>query len=116
MTKPTYIYVDVDETLVRSHGTKRIPMPNIISHIRELKSQGAIMYLWSSGGADYARESAIEFDIEDCFVGFLPKPNVLIDDMSPSSWTNLLEIHPNECDGNSVSSYREKLDEHNAKK
>jgi len=48
MNKPFYIYVDVDETFVRNYGTKRIPMPKVIEHVKELKEQGAIMYCWSS--------------------------------------------------------------------
>ena len=27
------IYVDVDDTFVRSYGTKRMPMPAVIRHI-----------------------------------------------------------------------------------
>lgn len=61
MTKPFYVYVDVDETFVRNYGAKRIPMPPVINHIRELKEQGATMYCWSSGGALYAEDSAKEF-------------------------------------------------------
>ncbi len=54
MTQKTVIYVDVDETFVRSVGTKRIPMTSVIKHILQLKEQGAVLYCWSSGGADYA--------------------------------------------------------------
>lgn len=109
MNKPFYVYVDVDETFVRSYGAKRIPMPPVIAHIEELKEQGAIMYCWSSGGADYAEASAKEFGIAHCFVGFLPKPVVTIDDMDFSQWRNLLQVHPNECPGNTVDTYREKI-------
>lgn len=109
MSNPFYVYVDVDETLVRNYGTKRIPIVNVVSHIRELHQQGAILYCWSSGGAEYARESAAELGIEDCFVGFLPKPVVAIDDLEFAKWRNLLQVHPNECDGNTVESYRQKI-------
>ncbi len=115
MSKPFYIYVDVDDTFVRNYGAKRIPMPNVLEHIRELKAQGAIMYCWSSGGADYAKESAIEFGVENCFEGFLPKPQVVIDDTSLSNWRNLVQIHPNECDGKTISDYKEELIENKAK-
>jgi len=67
------------------------------------------MYCWSSGGADYAEASAREFGIAQCFVGFLPKPEVTIDDMQFSQWRNLLQVHPNECPGNTVDTYREKI-------
>lgn len=52
------IYVDVDDTFVRSAGSKRIPMPAMIAHIRSLHEQGAQLFCWSAGGADYARHSA----------------------------------------------------------
>ncbi len=91
------IYVDVDDTFVRSVGTKRIPMPATIRHIRALKEQGAQMYCWSSGGAEYAQSSAREFGIEDCFTAFLPKPQILIDDQNIGDWRDLQWIHPASC-------------------
>ena len=91
---PPIIYIDVDDTFVRSVGTKRIPMPNVIRHIRELKKQGALLYCWSSGGADYARDSAREFGVEDCFESFLPKPHFLIDDQEPQEWRGFKIVHP----------------------
>lgn len=92
------IYVDVDDTFVRSAGTKRIPMPATIRHIRALKEQGAQMYCWSSGGAEYAQPSARECGIEDCFVAFLPKPQLLIDDQNIGDWRDLKWVHPASCD------------------
>jgi len=57
--RPVVIFVDVDDTFVRSYGTKRIPMPAVIHHIRSLFDQGAELYCWSSGGAEYARDSVL---------------------------------------------------------
>ncbi len=91
------IYVDVDDTLVRSIGTKRIPMSSVIARVRELKDQGAIMYCWSTGGGEYARESAIELGVFECFVGFLPKPRWIIDDQEPAKWRGFECIHPSNC-------------------
>lgn len=108
MKKPFYIYVDVDETFVRNYGKKRIPMPAVIEHIKQLKEQGATLYCWSSGGAEYAERSAREFDIHHCFTGFLPKPEVLIDDLKLENWHPLLEVHPNECTEHSLDSYIDK--------
>ena len=96
---PLCIYVDVDDTFVRNAGTKRIPMTAVIENIRRLKKQGAVMYCWSSGGALYAKKSAEEFEIADCFVGFLPKPNVLLDDQPIEDWRNLQYVHPSSCFG-----------------
>jgi hypothetical protein len=67
------------------------------------------MYCWSSGGAQYAQDSALEFGLHDCFIGFLPKPDVMIDDMQIQDWRYLLQIHPNECEGQTIDTYRDKL-------
>jgi hypothetical protein len=81
-------------------------MPAVIQHLRSLKEQGAVLYCWSSGGADYARQSAEEFSITDCFVGFLPKPNVLLDDQDIKEWRYLKCVHPAECVGKTLEDYR----------
>ncbi|MBD2608545.1 hydrolase [Scytonema hofmannii FACHB-248] len=92
------IFVDVDDTLVRSVGTKRIPIPSVIRVIRQLKAQGAILYCWSSGGSKYARASAEEFGLLDCFVGYLPKPEVMIDDQPFQDWRRLCHVYPLQAD------------------
>ncbi len=109
MQNPFYIYVDIDETFLRNYGTKQIPIPTVIEHIKSLKAQGAILYCWSSGGAEYAKVSAEKFGISECFVGFLPKPNVTLDDTSFAQWRNLLEVHPNVCPQHTVESYKEEI-------
>jgi predicted HAD superfamily phosphohydrolase YqeG len=83
---PQIIYVDVDDTLVRSVGTKRIPMPRVIDRVRNLHAGGATLYLWSSGGGEYAKETAKELGISDLFTAFLPKPTLIIDDQPVSDW------------------------------
>lgn len=104
--KPLYIYIDVDETfvhllLVKGYGKKRISIPAVIEHIKQLKEQGATLYCWSLGSAEYAQKrkrcSTKELDIHHCFASFLPKPEVLIDDLKLENWHPLLEVHPNEC-------------------
>ncbi len=99
------VYVDVDDTLIRSSGTKRIPMSNAVQHVRELHEAGVQLYLWSSGGADYARDTAIHLGIAECFVAFLPKPHVLVDDQHPSEWRCLLHVHPFQVSGQSAKQY-----------
>ena len=84
--QPLVVYIDVDDTLIRSAGTKVMPVPAVVEHARELAKSGATVYCWSTAGADYARRTAQGLGIEDCFVGFLPKPNVLIDDQEPNAW------------------------------
>lgn len=90
------VCVDVDDTFVRGYGTKRMPMPAVIRHIQDLHRQGAALYCWSSGGADYARESAEEFGLADCFTAFLPKPDVLLDDQNVADRRRLRQVHSNE--------------------
>jgi len=99
------VYVDVDDTFVRTFGSKRIPITPVIDHVRALFESGAELYCWSSGGADYARICATEFGIADCFRGFLPKPQVMIDDQLIADWRGLMQVHPNECAGSTVDRY-----------
>ena len=56
--------------------------------------EGAALYLWSSGGADYARASAVELGIEGCFVAFLPKPDVYLDDQAVDEWRYCQHVLP----------------------
>ncbi len=108
-SSPIYVYVDVDDTFVRSAGSKRIPIPAALQHVRTLREQGAVLYCWSSGGADYARQSAQEFGIADCFEAFLPKPNVLLDDMPMSKWPRFITVHPGSCSTQGLEDYRRQL-------
>lgn len=110
MRKNIIFYVDIDDTLIRSFGTKRIPIVGVVAHVRNIFKEGATIYCWSSGGADYARSTAVELGIEECFVGFLPKPNVVIDDQSISAWRDLIEVHPISVPDEGVAGYRKMLD------
>ena len=103
------IYIDVDDTLVRTYGTKRIPMPEVISHVRALYEQGGVLFCWSSGGAAYAQESARELGIEGCFVGFLPKPHVIIDDQKVAEWRYCRTVRPSGCETQSLKDYERSL-------
>lgn len=108
-TQPLVVYVDVDDTLVRTFGSKRIPIARVVEHVRKLHAEGAVLYCWSSGGASYARKSAEELGIEECFLAFLPKPNVLIDDQSVSEWRLCLEVHPLSLDNKLAGQYWETI-------
>ena len=59
--RPKTIFVDVDDTLVRSVGQTRIPMAAVIAHIRHLHYAGHLLYLWSSGGADYHTDGEVDY-------------------------------------------------------
>ncbi len=109
MARPLVVFVDVDDTLVRSFGSKRIAMPSVIERVRELHAEGAVLYCWSSGGGEYARTSAEELEIDHCFAGFLPKPHVAIDDVRLEDWPELVQLHPNEAPTRSSRELREAL-------
>jgi predicted HAD superfamily phosphohydrolase YqeG len=108
-TASLVVYVDVDDTLVRSVGSKRIPITRVVEHVRKLKASGATLYCWSSAGADYARQSAEELGIENCFLAFLSKPNVMIDDQSVADWRLCLEVHPLTIKDQDASQYWEQV-------
>lgn len=95
---PRNIFIDVDDTFVRSFGSKRVPIEGTVRAIRDLAQAGVQLFCWSSGGADYARSAATEAGVQDCFQAFLPKPDAVIDDVKVSDW-RLTQIHPNECRG-----------------
>jgi hypothetical protein len=92
--KPQVVYVDVDDTLVRSAGAKRIPIPSAIARVRALHQEGAVLYLWSTGGADYAKATATELGLADLFAGFLPKPTIIIDDQEVHEWRGIVYERP----------------------
>jgi hypothetical protein len=110
VTDTLIVYVDVDDTLVRSVGSKRIPMPRTVAHVRELFNQGATLYCWSTGGARYAQETAIELGIDQCFSGFLPKPHVIVDDQVVEDWRHTVQVHPLQASSFSFNEYRRQLD------
>lgn len=84
----------MDDTLIRSVGNKRIPMPSVVADIKSLHENGTALYLWSSGGSDYARASAVELGIAHLFVAFLPKPDAYIDDQAVQDWRFCLHVLP----------------------
>lgn len=104
--QPLVVYVDVDDTLIRTAGSKRIPVSGAAEHVRALLESGAILYCWSSGGGEYARAVCVELKIDDCFSGFLPKPIVIVDDQPLSAWRRLVEIHPGRLSGKTPADYQ----------
>ena len=100
------VYVDVDDTLVRSAGTKTIPIPTVVQQVKELAGADTELYCWSTAGAEYARCVARQLGIEDCFKSFLPKPNILIDDQVVSDWKGFAIVHPLSVSGKSAAEFR----------
>jgi len=89
-------YVDVDDTLVRTVGAKAIPIPATIMWIKSIDLSANKIYLWSRGGAEYAKSVAQSLRIDHLISAFLPKPDVLIDDQILSEWGHLRQYHPNQ--------------------
>lgn len=106
---PLVVYVDVDDTLIRTSGRKRIPIDTAIAHVRQLHADGAQLFCWSSGGAEYAREVAESLGLAPMFTAFLPKPQVMLDDQPFGEWRRLIDVHPMRCESASEASYRDAL-------
>ncbi|MGV3619426.1 MAG: hypothetical protein ACO1OB_01340 [Archangium sp.] len=101
------LYVDVDDTLARKVSSKRLPVDAVVRMVRELSTR-AELYCWSRGGAEYAREIAIELGVKDCFVAFLPKPDGYVDDVAINEWAGP-QFHPNDVQGLTVDELLAKL-------
>lgn len=76
--------------LVRTHYDVMVSA----ERVKVLHASGAALYVWSAGGSDYARSTAEELGIVYCFAGFLPKPNLILDDMPVSEWPNCKHEYP----------------------
>ncbi len=103
------VFVDIDDTLVRSVGSKRIPIPSLVAHVKRLAEDGAVLYAWSTAGGEYAESSAAELGLAQCFRAYLPKPQVMLDDEHPSVWRRLLVVHPSEAASRSLGDYEAAL-------
>jgi hypothetical protein len=90
MTSPVVacraIYLDVEDTLLSSTSDPRV-QERLVTRVRELARKGGGLYLWSRNGAEHARSVAAGLGLEDCFLAFLPKPEVLIDAEALEDWT-----------------------------
>ncbi len=88
------VYVDVDDTLVRWAGSKSIPRTTVIGRVKEMATEGHTLYLWSTGGAEYARKVAADLGIEALFTAFLPKPELILDDQAVEDWRDCRHEYP----------------------
>jgi hypothetical protein len=95
MQEPLYVYVDVDDTLIRkSDHQEGEPIPAVVRHVCDLHDRGTLLYCWSTGGEDHARSIAQKLGIEQCFTGFLHKPQVFIDDEQAAEWPHFVHVDP----------------------
>ena len=99
--KNANIFVDVDMTLIDAN---RKLLSGAAEALGKLKDKGCHLYLWSTNGAEYARQVAQIHKLESFFEGFSAKPDIIIDDMpgtalnpfvfdvnAESSWQSLAE-------------------------
>ncbi|MGC3957568.1 MAG: hypothetical protein QM813_06295 [Verrucomicrobiota bacterium] len=76
--KNANIFVDVDLTLIDSHGKL---LPGAREALTSLRTKGSHLFLWSTNGADYAKKVAALHALTELFDGFSAKPDIIIDDM-----------------------------------
>ncbi len=99
------VYVDVDNTLIRTIGEQQHPISEVVNHLRQLNADGVQLFCWSAGGADYAKKCAQVAGVEDLFAAFLPKPRVMIDDQFVTDWPFCVTVHPEWCRGKKWEDY-----------
>jgi phosphoglycolate phosphatase-like HAD superfamily hydrolase len=97
--KNVNVFVDVDLTLVDHNGRL---IEGAETALRSLKRRGCHLYLWSNGGAQYARAVAERHKLSDLFEAFVPKPDVLIDD-APAPVSTPFIFDPNDSCWQSVT-------------
>ena len=51
---------------------------------------------------EYAKSIAESLEIDHCFLGFLTKPDVMIDDQECSDWKYLKHLYPSNAHGKSM--------------
>lgn len=76
--KNANVFVDIDLTLVDAN--KKL-LPGATDALAKLRDKGCHLFLWSTNGAEYARNIASLYHLTDMFEGFAAKPDIIIDDM-----------------------------------
>ena len=65
-----------------------------LSIVGSLHAAGAALHLWSSCSAQYASASANQLGLTECFLGFLPKPDLDIDARAVDEWRDGQHVLP----------------------
>lgn len=86
------VFIDIDDTITSDMGQTFID--GAIETIK-LISFKVNIFIWSQGGMDYAIEIVKKADIEEYVCAVLPKPDLMIDDLSVRDWSGLLKIDKN---------------------
>ena len=61
----------------------------VLGYLRGLDLEVWELFAWSDGGSEAARVHVVEAGVEDLFSGFLPKPNVLLDEHGVDEWPDV---------------------------
>jgi hydroxymethylpyrimidine pyrophosphatase-like HAD family hydrolase len=78
---PLNISIDVDGTLLDENENIN---PVTCEKLRQLKSNGHRLQLWSTGGADYAHKTAVKHNLTNVFASYATKADVAFDDILES--------------------------------
>jgi hypothetical protein len=83
------IFIDIDNTLTRDLGKTFIEgSPEAVKKI----SEKANVFIWSQGGLHYSFEIIKKAKLEPFICGVLPKPDLMIDDLSVEEWCGMVQI------------------------
>ena len=77
------VFVDVESSF---HEDVR---GRVLEYLRGLDLEAWELFAWSDGGSEAARVHVVEAGVEDLFSGFLPKPNVLLDEHGVDEWPDV---------------------------
>ena len=88
------VFVDVDDTLIRSVGSKIIPNTRVIEKVRMLHQKGMTIIVWSTAGSEYAKRISENIGISEIISFYFTKPQYIIDDQEIDKWLNTKVIHP----------------------
>jgi hypothetical protein len=61
----------------------------VLEYLRSLDPEAWELFAWSERGSEAARVYAVEAGVEDLFSGFLPKPNVFLDEHGVDEWPDV---------------------------
>lgn len=82
--KNANVFVDVDLTLIDAAGRL---LPGAAEALQRLRDSGCHLFLWSSCGAEYCRQVASRHGLTSLFEGFTARPDIIIDDMPATCFT-----------------------------
>jgi hypothetical protein len=84
------IFIDIDDTITSDMGKTFI---NGAIEAIKLISLKVNIFIWSQGGVEYANEIVEIANIKEYVCAVLPKPDLMIDDLSVKDWSGLLKIN-----------------------